>query len=360
MSFEEVETCELSRMKYNAFKVCEEASQRVDGGVAPGGYIKGWVTPDEDSLFFWDQKHLHHYLANKDNFMKNHFVMGEKYSEFLKFSCQETCNFCNKYGWYDEICERIPEPFPDYTCEDKFKYLHVSVTPAEGKVANDYNPRFNLKAEYKKHSFVDPDSIENFSKRFIVPSALVQESINELRNQEIQKQIRLNERKKLWESEKASSFEDFDWYELVMKDTLKKLLVTNIDRYLKHHKMNHCLKLKKQQKVELISAHVLSNLQETKSDCDSPIGVDEVEEVEAEDDEAGSDGQADENEDEVLRLTCNEKELDFEEEDVIEKSNSCDIYEYDDNSVDYNCDDKILIVTTISGRSAGSWRLSLC
>ena len=131
-----------------------------------------------------------------------------------------------------------------------------------------------MKAEYKKHSFVDPDSIENFSKRFIVPSALVQESINELRNQEIQKQIRLNERKKLWESEKASSFEDFDWYELVMKDTLKKLLVTTIDRYLKHHKMNQCLKLKKQQKLELISAHVLSNLQGIKSDCDSPIGVD--------------------------------------------------------------------------------------
>ena len=54
-------------MKYNAFKVCEEVSQRVDGGVAPGSYIKAWVTPDEDSLFFWDQEHLHHYLANKDN-----------------------------------------------------------------------------------------------------------------------------------------------------------------------------------------------------------------------------------------------------------------------------------------------------
>ena len=47
MSFEEVETCELNRMKYNAFKVCEEVSQRVDGGVVPGGYIKEWVT-----LFF--------------------------------------------------------------------------------------------------------------------------------------------------------------------------------------------------------------------------------------------------------------------------------------------------------------------
>ena len=166
----------------------------------------------------------------------------------------------------------------------------MSVTPAEGRVANNYNPRFNLKAEYKKHSFVDPDSIEDFSKRFIVPSALVQESIDELRNQEIQKQIRLNEHKKLRESEKGSSFQDFDWYELVMKDTLKKLLVTTIDRYVKHHKMNQCLKLKKQQKVELISAHVLSNLQGIKSDCDSPIGADEVEELESENDEEGSDG----------------------------------------------------------------------
>ena len=378
MSFEEVETCELNRMKYNTFKVCEEVSQRVDRGVAPGGCIEVWVTLDEDSLFFWDQKHLHHYLANKDNqsevsipgenyyvnykvenFMKNHFIKGEKYSEFLKFSCQETCHFCNKYGWYDEICERIPESFPDYTCEDKFKYLHMSVTPTEERVVNDYKPRFNLKAEYEKHSFVDPDSIENFSKKFIIPSALVQESINELRNQEIQKQIRLNERKKLRESEKASSFEDFVWYELATKDTRKKSLVTTTDRYLKHHKMNQCLKLKKLQKVETISAHVLSNFQGIKGNCDSPIGVDEVEEVEAEDDEEGSDGEADENEDEVLRVTCNEKKMDSEEEDVIEKSNAYDIYEYDDSPVDYNRNDKPLIVTTRSGRSPGNCRLSL-
>ena len=160
MSSEEAETCELNRMKHNTFKVCEEVSQRVDGGVASGGDIKAWVTPNEDSwqsLFFWDQKHLHHYLANKGNpsevyipgedyyrkvknFMKDNFIMVEKYSEFLKFSCQETCDFYNKYGWYDEICERIPEPFPDYTCKNKFKYLHVSVTPAVKRVVNDYNP----------------------------------------------------------------------------------------------------------------------------------------------------------------------------------------------------------------------------
>ena len=290
MSSKKAEICELNRMKHNAFKVCEEVLQRVDSGVASGGYIKAWVTPDEKYLFFWDQKYLHQYLANKDNhsevsipgenyyrkvenFMKNHFIMGEKYSEFLKLGCQETCDFGNKYGWYDEICERIPEPFSDYTCEDKFKYLHVSVTPAEERVVNYYNFRFNLKAEYKKYSFVDPASIETFLKRFIIPSALVQESINKLRNQEIQEEIGVNDCKKLRVSEKASSFEDFDWYELVMKDTLKKLLVATIDRYLKHHKMNQCLKLKKQRKVEIISAHVLSNLQGLERNSDGPYGV---------------------------------------------------------------------------------------
>ena len=110
-------------------------------------------------------------------------------------------------------------------------------------------------------------------KRFIIPSALVQESINKLRNQEIQEEIGVNDCKKLRVSEKASSFEDFDWYELVMKDTLKKLLVATIDRYLKHHKMNQCLKLKKQRKVEIISAHVLSNLQGLERNSDGPYGV---------------------------------------------------------------------------------------
>ena len=109
------------------------------------------------------------------------------------------------------------------------------------------------------------------------------------------------------ESEKASSFEDFDWYELVNKDTIKKLLVTTIDRYLKYHKMNQCLKLKKQQIVDIISAHALSNFQGIESNCDSSIDADGIEEVEAEAYEEGSNGKAGENEDKVLRVTCNEK-----------------------------------------------------
>ena len=53
-----------------------------------------------------------------------------------------------------------------------------------------------------------------------------------------------------------------------------------------------------------------------------------------------------ENEDEVLSGTYNKKKLDSNEEDVTEKNNIHKIYEYDDNSVNDNCDDKPLIVTT--------------
>ena len=38
--------------------------------------------------------------------------------------------------------------------------------------------------------------------------------------------------------------------------------------------------------------------------------------------------------------------MDSNEEDVTEKNNIHKIYEYDDNSVNDNCDDKPLIVTT--------------
>ena len=63
--------------------------------------------------------------------------------------------------------------------------------------------------------------------------------------------------------------------------------------------------------MEMISAHDLSNLQGIERNCDSPIDADEAEEVEAESNEEGSDEEADKNEDEVLRITCNEKKHGF-------------------------------------------------
>jgi hypothetical protein len=39
MSFEELENSELERMKFNAFKVCNELMFRIEAVPAPGGHV---------------------------------------------------------------------------------------------------------------------------------------------------------------------------------------------------------------------------------------------------------------------------------------------------------------------------------
>ena len=39
-------------MEYNAYKVCEEISSRIDGARGLGGYLKCYVSVKADELFF--------------------------------------------------------------------------------------------------------------------------------------------------------------------------------------------------------------------------------------------------------------------------------------------------------------------
>jgi len=164
LTTKELEELEEERMKFNAFKVCDEVTGRLDGAVAPDGYMHAWTSSDKSELFFWDQKYLLNYANNKDKltkvdipgenyyrkldvFKELHFLAGEKYIEYIKFACctnGDACDFCTEMGWYDSECKRIPEPYPDYSCQEKMKYMHVLSTPTiiEGNIrqVNDYNP----------------------------------------------------------------------------------------------------------------------------------------------------------------------------------------------------------------------------
>lgn len=44
MSFEELENSELERMKFNAFKVCDELTFLIEAAPAPGGYMKAYTS----------------------------------------------------------------------------------------------------------------------------------------------------------------------------------------------------------------------------------------------------------------------------------------------------------------------------
>ena len=134
MPLEQFQNLELKRMQYNANKVAEEVAARIDGAAAPGGYLTGYSSENPDDIFFGDSEFLTSYtnpksVASKDetagsayysklsDFIDSHFVIGHKFLEFKKFSCQDyapsTCEFCKKHPLRAPQFDRPPGPVPD-------------------------------------------------------------------------------------------------------------------------------------------------------------------------------------------------------------------------------------------------------
>ena len=101
LTVQEIENLEADRMKFNAFRVCEEVSFRLDGATGPGGYLRSYVTKELGELFFFDKEYLDNYLSKPINivpgcyyyrklqqFMGSHCRKGGTYIEYLKFECE--------------------------------------------------------------------------------------------------------------------------------------------------------------------------------------------------------------------------------------------------------------------------------
>ena len=308
----ELEEMELKRMKNNAFYVAKEVAERVDGDVAPGGYIKSFVTLQENKLFFWDKKYLaafterklsevvpgHNYFSKIEEFTKLHVVVGEKYIEFIKFGCKDVhgdiCKFCSVNSWNDIECCRIPEPMPDYNSE-KFAYLHANKTPHEidgiKRKVNDYNPRVQLQRMCQENTlkFGDSDKVEEFSKTYIVSTKVINNALQELSYRQVTKEVK--KREQLNKRKREKSCEDINWLEVVESNQISHLLVQTIDKYLIEKRMLGCLKLKKNSKIDAIRMHVRSTyLKETLGTSD---------EQEQQSDREGPSSDSDDEEDEV-------------------------------------------------------------
>ena len=49
---------EVNRMKHNAFKVCDEVTDRVNGAPAPGGFMKSYTSDPLEEMFFSDEPYV--------------------------------------------------------------------------------------------------------------------------------------------------------------------------------------------------------------------------------------------------------------------------------------------------------------
>ena len=281
MTLEELEESEHQRMEYNAFKVCDEITLRTDGAPAPGGYMKAFTSEHLGDMFFCNETYAREYLHSSEqgrqtlpgsnyfnkikSFGENHCLLGEKYIEFVKFSCSEPdkCEYCSTHSWVGPPCARIPQPYPDYET-DGYHYKNVFDTPThvngKERTTDDFQPRKQAKDYMAKGRLGTDEEIKQFSKTFIVDEVLVRKYIDHLKCLEINKKKRAEKRQLKKQQQSNKKYEDYNWIAMFNDGLLKKLNVSDLNKYLSHHGMMHSLKRRKAEKIRVIQGHITSHL----------------------------------------------------------------------------------------------------
>ena len=360
MSYAELESHELDRMKFNAFKVCDELNMRIDGAPAPNGFMKAYTSEKKDRLFFNNHDYVKEFLSSREKnkmtvpgcnyinsietFSQLHMETGEKFTEFTRYSCcSMSCVYCCRIGWIGPPCQRIPKPMPNYE-RDGMHYLNVLDTPSETNgqacLVDDFQPRKQVKNLLESRGLSNDQQIEDFSKKYMVEEMLLVKYIQHLKILDLNKRKRAEERKISKEHKSAKSFEDYDWPALFQGGLLKKLNVRELNKYINHYHLCQSLNLKKTEKVNLITAHIASSLlQQPHVDApgngtlDSDSSMDEL-------DSEDSDNDVVINETENLSADTSADESESEESDSSEK--------------DYG----EIFTTTRSGRLTTNWKRS--
>lgn len=356
MTLEELEESEHQRMKYNAFKVCDEITLRTDGAPAPGGYMKAFTSEGSDDMFFCNEKYAWDYLHASEQrkstlpgrnyfdkvktFGENHCKLGEKHIEFIKFSCKipDKCEYCSTHPWVGPPCTRIPQPYPDYEA-DGYHYKSVFDTPTQidGKerAIDDFQPRKQAKDYMAKGNLGNDEEVKQFSDTFIASEVLVKKYVDHLKRLEINKTKRAEKQQLKKQQNNNKMFEDYDWVAMFNNGLLKSLNISDLNKYLSHYGMQHSLKLKKAEKVRVIQGHIASQL--------NVFEVDAVaQENSSESDDSDSSSSADESSEDMV---LNDTLAGTSESEASEKSES-----------EENVED--LFTTTRSGRITTNWRIS--
>ena len=104
----------------------------------------------------------------------------------------------------------------------------------------------------------DSESVAAFSDKFIVKPKFVVEYLTHLDVVDFKKKKRAEERAKESQKAKEKNYEDYTWNDLCEDPTkLKKLRVPELNKYLKHHRLDKHLKSTKNDKVKVITRHWL-------------------------------------------------------------------------------------------------------
>ena len=151
-----------------------------------------------------------HYFSEISKFFETHYVTGQLFFEYRKYSSEELiCRFCKLMAPVGPIPDPFPRPLPDLQTEHYKKY-HESPCFTEGdkiRTADDYQPRSQLKKLFTTEEITadNTEAVKNFSKNYLVSEKLVIEYLNHLQDLKFRKDKRAKQRPKKQEVQKFVS-----------------------------------------------------------------------------------------------------------------------------------------------------------
>ena len=101
---------------------------------------------------------------------------------------------------------------------------------------NDFQPRANIKKMFSDGVLTTEEELQQFLEKFDVELHLIKAYIVHLEDLKIQSGIRTRGRAEQKRKMMSKTFEEYAWRNLVESGDLKKLLVSELNKYLKHYK----------------------------------------------------------------------------------------------------------------------------
>ena len=179
----------------------------------------------------------------------------------------------------------------------------------------------------------DSESVAAFYDKFIVKPKFVVEHLKHLEVVDFKKKKRAEERAKESQRAKEKNHEDYAWKDLCEDPTkLQKLRVAELNKYLKHSRLDKHLKSTKHDKVKVIARHWLLQMNPKRTDLlqtrlrekdsaenESLLDIDNDDSDEDDNSGSESSSERDESNDVILAFIDDDEEVAFIDDEEVER-----------------------------------------
>ena len=190
-------------------------------------------------------------------FITHHYSSGELNMEYIK-CIENKCSFCIGSPWRSPTLKGVPRPMPDVSKLPSYHYLDVFDTPLVNnnklRPPDDFMPRAVVKKLFKEGELQNMEDIKIFANQYVVKAEIVNDYIKHQKNIEFTKQSRATVTKYEANTRKTKKYEDYNWSAMIMDDSIGKLTVIELNKFLQANKLPQ--QVNKLDKIKTIVNHL--------------------------------------------------------------------------------------------------------